>query len=553
MSAAPATIVFSGGPILTMNSARSRVGAVAVTGNRITAVGPEAHALIGPDTEVVDLAGRLLIPGFQDAHVHPVGAGVERMTCDLLGVDDAAATLAAIAEYAAAHPDRPWITGGGWSLEAFDGGIPTAHMLDSVVADRPVYLPNRDHHGAWVNTLALQIAGITDDTPDPPGGRIERYADGGATGMLQEAAMDLVSVYVPPPTEDELYRALLDAQAHLHSLGITAWQDAMLGNYAAVPDAESAYRRAILEETLTVRVAAAQWWERDPGAEQIPEMVERRAALQHGRLRANTVKIMIDGIAENQTAALLSPYLDGCGCCTANAGVSFVDPEALRHYVVELDALGFQLHFHALGDRAVREALDAVEAARRANGFRDTRPHLAHLQVVDPHDIPRFRTLGATANIQPLWACYEPSMDELTIPFLGEQRSLQQYPFGDLLRAGAVLAAGSDWPVSSADPIQGIHVAVNRRAPGTTDDRVFLPEQRIDLMAAIAAYTAGSAYVNHLDDTGAIQPGYLADLVVLDRDPFDLPSDEICQTRVERTYVDGALVYAGMLSATATR
>ncbi|MGW4098951.1 amidohydrolase [Mycobacterium sp. NPDC004974] len=553
MPAAPATIVFTGGPVLTMDAARSRVGAVAVTGNRITAVGNGARELIGPDTEVVDLAGRLLIPGFQDAHVHPVAAGVERMTCDLLDCDDAASTLAAIGAYAAAQPDRDWITGGGWSLDAFDGGIPTARMLDSVVADRPAYLPNRDHHGAWVNSLALRIAGITDDTPDPPGGRIERDADGVATGMLQEAAMDLVAAFVPRPTEDQLYRALLNAQSHLHSLGITAWQDAMLGKYAAVPDAEKAYRRAVDERTLTVRVAAAQWWERDRGAEQIPEMVERREALRHGRLSANTVKVMIDGIAENQTAALLEPYLDRCGCCTSNAGISFVDPKALQQYVVELDALGFQVHFHALGDRAVREALDAVEAARRANGFRDTRPHLAHLQVVDPDDIPRFRTLGATANMQPLWACYEPQMDELTIPFLGEQRARQQYPFGDLLRAGAVLAAGSDWPVSSADPMEGIHVAVNRLAPGTSERRVFLPEQRIDLTAAIAAYTAGSAYVNHLDDTGVIRPGYLADLVVLDRDPFALPAEEIAQTRVARTYVDGELVYSDTVPAPTTR
>lgn len=542
--AAPATIVFTGGPVLTMDSVRSRVGAVAITGNRITAVGNAARERIGPGTEVVDLAGKLLIPGFQDAHVHPVAAGVERMTCNLIGCTDAASTLAAVGGYAAAQPDRAWITGGGWSLDAFDGGIPTARMLDSVVPDRPAYLPNRDHHGAWVNSLALRVAGITDDTPDPPGGRIERDADGVATGMLQEAAMDMVAAYVPRPTDDELYRALLNAQSHLHSLGITAWQDAILGKYAAVPDAEKAYRRALGEGTLTARVAAAQWWERDRGAEQVPEMIERRATLQHGRFRADTVKIMIDGIAENQTAALLEPYLDRCGCGTSNDGVSFVDPEALQQYVVELDSLDFQVHFHALGDRAVREALDAVEAARRANGFRDTRPHLAHLQVVDPDDVPRFRTLGATANMQPLWACHEPQMDELTIPFLGERRTRRQYPFGDLLRAGAVLAAGSDWPVSSADPMEGIHVAVNRVAPGTSERRVFLPEQRIDLTAAIAAYTAGSAYVNHLDDTGMIRPGYLADLVVLDRDPFALPVDEIAQTRVARTYVDGELVYA---------
>ena len=544
MHAAPADLVFTGGPVLTMNPSRARAGAVAVTDNRITAVGNrEVHDLIGPDTEVVDLAGKLLIPGFQDAHIHPVGAGVERMHCDLLDVTGADATLDAISRYAAGHPNRTWITGGGWSLDSFDGGTPTAHTLDAVISDRPVYLPNRDHHGAWVNSRALQIAGITAATPDPAGGRIERDADGAPTGMLQESAMELVSRHVPTPTDDDLLAALLHSQDYLHSLGITAWQDALVGAYAAIPDASAAYRRAADDGSLTVRVAAALWWDRERGAEQIPELLERRSELRHARLRADTVKIMVDGIAENQTAALLTPYLDGCGCRTANSGISFVGPAALRRYVVELDALGFQLHFHALGDRAVREALDAVEAARRANGFRDTRPHLAHLQVVHPDDVPRFRSLGASANLQPLWACHEPQMDELTIPFLGEERARQQYPFGDMLRAGAVLACGSDWPVSSPDPIQGIHVAVNRSAAGRSAP-AFLPEQRLDLTAALAAYTAGSAYVNHLDDTGVIQPGYLADLVVLDRDPFAHPIEEIAQTRVARTYVDGSLVYA---------
>lgn len=263
-----------------------------------------------------------------------------------------------------------------------------------------------------------------------------------------------------------------------------------------------------------------------------------------GRFRAGSVKIMQDGIAENFTAALTGPYLDGCGCATANTGLSFVDPAALRDHVTALDALDFQVHFHALGDRAVREALDAVEAARTANGRRGTRHHLAHLQVVHPSDIARFARLGAIANIQPLWAAHEPQMDELTIPFLGPERASWQYPFGDLLRAGATLAAGSDWPVSSPDPLAGLHVAVNRMEPGATDGRVFLPEQRLDLATALAAYTAGSAHVNGLDDAGSLRTGHLADLVVLDRDLFAAPAAEIAEACVERTYVGGELVYA---------
>jgi predicted amidohydrolase YtcJ len=209
-----------------------------------------------------------------------------------------------------------------------------------------------------------------------------------------------------------------------------------------------------------------------------------------------------------------------------------------------LDAPGHQCHFHALGDRAVRDALDALEAARSANGPSDTRPHLAHLQVVHPDDVPRFARLGATANIQPLWAAHEPQMDELTIPFLGSGRAARQYPFGSLLRSGATLAAGSDWPVSSPDPLQAVHVAVNRVAPGSEGTPVFLPEERIGLTEALTAYTAGSAQVNHLDDTGRIQVGALADLVVLDRDPFDRPAEEIAQTGVALTYVGGEAVYA---------
>ncbi|UFR00702.1 amidohydrolase [Streptomyces sp. Go40/10] len=537
-----ADLLFTGGPVLTPEGRTAT--AVAVTGDRITAVGhAEVRGLAGPRTEVVDLAGRLLLPGFQDAHVHPVPAGLELSRCDLTGRTTAEETVAAVRAYADAHPEREWILGGGWSMEAFTGGTPTKDLLDAVVPDRPVYLPNRDHHGAWVNSRALELAGIGRDTPDPADGRIERDASGEPSGTLQEGAMQLVGRLAPPATPADRLAALLHAQRHLHALGITAWQDALVGDFLGMDDPAEAYLAAAGDGSLTARVVGALWWDRERGAEQIPELVERRAASSRGRFRAGTVKLMLDGVAENHTAALLEPYLDRCGCSTANRGTSFIDPARLPRYVTELDALGFQCHFHALGDRAVRDALDAVEAARAANGPNDTRPHLAHLQVVHPDDVPRFARLGATANIQPLWAAHEPQMDQLTIPFLGPERARQQYPFGALLRSGARLAAGSDWPVSSPDPLQGIHVAVNRVEPGGTGP-VFLPDERLSLADALTAYTAGSAYVNHLDDTGRVAVGALADLVVLDRDPLSGPPEAIAETRVALTYVGGACVYA---------
>lgn len=542
-----ADLVLTGGPVHTVDPARSRATAVAVRDGRIAAVGhDEVRELIGSRTEVVDLAGKLLLPGFQDAHVHPQGAGLELGLCHLADTVDPAEYLRRIRAYADQHPDAEWITGGGWSLEAFPGGAPTAVALDAIVPDRPVFLPNRDHHGAWVNSRALERAGIDSRTPDPVDGRIERDADGNPTGMLQEGAVHLVGRLVPDPTPQEQLAALLRAQAVLHSYGVTAWQDAIVGAYANMTDPAPSYHAALDRGLLTARVVGALWWDRERGAEQIPELVARREELNRGRFRATTVKVMQDGIAENHTAAMLDPYLTGCGCSSDNSGISFVEPGELRKYVTELDASGFQVHFHALGDRAVREALDAVETARAANGWRDTRHHLAHLQVVHPHDIPRFRALGASANLQMLWAAHEPQMDELTLPFLGAERGTRQYPFGDLLRAGATLAAGSDWPVSSPDPFQAIHVAVNRIAPGAPEGTPeFLPEQRLDLGTALAAYTAGSAYVNHLDDiAGSITVGRSADLVVADRDPFAGPPEEIAATRVLETFVEGQRVHA---------
>jgi predicted amidohydrolase YtcJ len=538
--------LFTGGTVFTPGS-ETQSTTVAVRAGRILAVGDDRlRELATASTRVVDLDGGLLIPGFQDAHVHPVQGGLGRLACDLSPFGNAPGYLAAIGAYAEDRPTQDWVIGAGWTMAAFPGGLPRREDLDSVVPDRPAFFTNRDGHGAWVNSRALELAGVDRDTPDPADGRIERDPDGTPTGALHEGAMDLVVKLLPPTTVEDQIEALLEAQAHLHSLGITAWQDAIVGDYSHIADASEAYRTCATDGRLSAKIVGALWWNRRKGADQITELAERRERLTLPHFSPTSVKIMQDGVAENFTAGMTSPYLDACGHPTANSGLSMVDPVELRGYVTELDRRGFQVHVHAIGDRAVREALDAFEAARTANGRSDNRHHIAHIQVIHPDDIGRFAQLGVAANMQPLWATHEPQMDELTIPFIGTERSSWQYPFGSLLASGATLAAGSDWPVSSPDPLWGIHVAVNRALPdpdGSPPGEPFLPEQALDVATALTAYTAGSAYVNHLDDTGRIVPGAAADLVVLDRDITSGPPDEVCAATVQATYVDGVAVY----------
>jgi predicted amidohydrolase YtcJ len=546
-----ADLVFLSGAVYTVDAARRWAQAVAVRDGAIVAVGTDddVRDLVGTGTEVVDLAGKMLLPGFQDAHVHPVSGGVDMLQCDLHDLGTKDEYLAAIAGYATSHPDEPWILGGGWAQDAFPRGCPDRDDLDAIVPDRPVFLPNRDGHSAWVNSKALEVGAVDRDTLDPEDGRIERRPDGEPQGTLHEGAGDLVSRHIPPLTTEQVAEGLRKGQEYLHSLGITGWQDAIVDSGGSFGNLD-AYLDAARGGSLTARVVGALWWDRNRGLEQIDDLVALRDRGSAGLFAATSVKIMQDGVCENFTAATLTPYLDADGRATANSGISFVDPELLKEAVTRLDALGFQVHFHALADRAVREALDAIESALRANGRKDLRHHLAHIQIVHPDDVPRFRDLGAVANAQPLWAAHEAQMDELTIPFLGEPRWRWQYPFASLVRAGATLAMGSDWSVSSPNPLEEIHVAVNRVMPtaypyrtGTSD--VFLPDERLDLATSIAAFTMGSAYVNHLDaETGSIEAGKQADLAVIDRDLFAHPVEEIGDARCLETYVAGERVYA---------
>ncbi|WP_269936659.1 amidohydrolase [Arthrobacter sp. HY1533] len=545
-----ADVLFTGGSVFAGTGEPVRGMAVAVIGQHIAALVPETDldSWIGGNTRVVQLNGGLLSPGFQDGHIHPIGGGVELLMCNLSEAGSAAAAVATVKNYADTHPEEPWILGGGWSMDHFPGGSPLRGLLDEVVPDRPVLLLSRDHHSTWANSLAIQLAGIDAGTTDPADGRIEREADGAPAGTFHEGAGELFAG-VRPATDPEItYRGLLRAQDDLLALGVTGWQDAMVAGGES-GDANVAYRRALAEGTLQAHVVGAQWWERDGGLEQLESMVACRdaaAAAGHaGRYSLGTVKIMVDGVAENATASMLTPYRDQNGHDTCNHGISFIDAAKLPAFVTAIDAAGLQVHFHALGDKAVRDALDALDAARAVNGETDGRHQLAHLQIVQESDTERFAPLGAVANLQALWACHEDQLDDLTLPFLQEGAVARQYPFGDLAKNGARLAAGSDWPVSSANPLEAIDIAVNRISPGNDAPPLGGPQQCLDLATAMAAYTSGTAYANHRDhDTGYVREGYLANLVVLDPDPFSLPPEKIHQSTVVSTWIDGTQVYS---------
>jgi predicted amidohydrolase YtcJ len=549
-----ADLALIGGKIRTPAHPSGFARALAVRDGLVWAVGSDedVRALVGPGTRVVELGGRLALPAFGDAHVHAVAGGLESLRCNLVGLRTRQESLAAVAAYCAGLPGDAWVLGGGWTMAAFPGGLPTATDLDTVTGRRPAFLPNRDHHSAWVNTAALDLAGIDAGTPDPPDGRIERDEAGRPTGALHDGAMRLVAAHVPPASAAELRAGLLAAQAHLHSLGITRFQDACVGAAAelGLPDVFDTYRQAAADGALTCHVTGALWWDRSRGLGQVDDLLARRERAEDGRFRATTVKLMLDGVCETFTAAMSAPYLDRHGHPTAHAGRLFIDHETLEAAVQRLAGEGFQLHFHAIGDRAVTAALDAL-AALPAAQRRAARHHLAHLQFIRPQDMGRFRDLDAVANFQPLWACNEPQMEDLTLPFVGPERAAWQYQIGSLARMGTRIAFGSDWPISSADPLQEMHVAVNRvksrrlGRPGEPEcESPFLPEQAITLADAIGAFTGGVDWVNHEENVvGTLEPGSRADVAVLDQDLFTVPASAIGSTSVIMTVASGQVVF----------
>jgi predicted amidohydrolase YtcJ len=542
----PAELALVGGAVYTLDAARSWAQAVAIRGGRIVYVGSDAGVApwIGPKTRVVRLEGRMLLPGFQDAHVHPVSGGLELTLCDLNGLPTRAAVVEKVRACAAEQPG-PWLVGGGWALPFFPGGNPDRALLDELSPGRPAYLAAADGHSSWVNSRALALAKIDAKTPDPPNGRIERDAKTGEpTGTLRESAMDLVSRLLPAPKPAELEAGLRRAIAHLNGLGITAAQEAS----ADRPGLE-AYRATDRRGELTLRVVAALGTARiaeelppgsraDPGA-LAARLAELRSEFASPRLRPTAAKIFADGVIEARTAAMLEPYRDRPGW----RGEPNLAPAALDALVAALVRQGFSVHIHAIGDRAVRMSLDSLEAAGARRGARGPRHQLAHIEVIQPEDMTRFRTLGVIANFQPLWAYADPYITDLTLPALAPETVRRIYPIGSAERAAAPLAFGSDWSVSSPDPLAGIQVAVTRQGLDGAPEP-FLPDEAIRLDVALAAYTIGAAYALGLEaETGSIEVGKLADLVVLSHDLFALPPGRIATARVLLTLLEGTPVY----------
>lgn len=499
---------------------------------------------LSPVGQVIDARGGLLTPGFVDAHAHPVFAGIEALSLDASAAESAAQVLDAVR--AALPTGTGWLTGGGWAMAHYSGGAPRAALLDEVCAEvgstRPIQLINRDHHSSWVNSAALRIAGIDSTTQAPPGGVIDRDEHGEPTGTLHESAMDLVTAHIPPETPEQLHAGLLEGQRTMHSVGITGYIDAILGQYTGHADTTATYRSAEATGELTVEVNGSLWWRRDVDdiASEVANLRARRA--DGPRFRTTNVKFMVDGIVESMTAALAQPYRCECG----GTGTQYFSRDHLRAAFAQVAAAGFDIHSHAIGDAATTEVLDALAALpATASGAQNPEPHhhIAHIQVVDPTDVPRFAALGVWANMQPLWACYDDQMVELNMPVLGEERTSWQYPFASLATYGTRLAMGSDWPVSSPDPWQGIHVAVNRSHPTAARLDPLVPQEALTLTTALTAYTTGSSRLGRMRTAGRLGVGLPADFALASSNPFTLPHDQITTVRTVLTVAGGTLVH----------
>jgi predicted amidohydrolase YtcJ len=526
------------GQIHTMAKPGEVAEGMAVADVKILFVGPAAGAevLLAPHGKIVRLPpDAIAMPGLVDSHVHMLDAGGMRQYCVLDEQKTREAMSAAIVAYAKAHPDLPWVLGSGWPPQFFADGVPTKEELDALVPDRPAVFYGQDGHSAWANSLALQAAGIAKDTPDPPRGRIERHPETGEpAGTLREAACDLVDAHVPKPDHALYEKGLRDAQSYLHSLGVTLIQDANV-----TPRMLEAYSRAEKEGVLTMKVVAAQ--ATDPGkrAAQVEELAALREEFTGGKLTASSAKIFLDGVLEARTAALLEPYEN-----SQERGILNWPPERLKEIAIALDRAGFQIHMHAIGDEAIREGLDAIAAVRAANGVLDNRHHMAHLELFDPVDLPRFAELGVTANFQPFWMFADDWITEHLNSLIGEERSGRVYPIRSVADTGARIAAGSDWPVSTPNPFQAIQVGITREDVDRAGSPPWIPNERVSRELLLAAYTINGAWLNHREkETGSLEVGKAADFIIVDRDVFSVPVQEIGQTRVLSTYVNGRLVY----------
>lgn len=531
-----ADTVFLNGAVYTVDDDKTWAQAVAVSGGRIVYVGDDAGAdrYVGRTTSVIDLNGRMLMPGFHDSHMHPMVAGTRFFRCQLQDLAWPAEVLAAIERCAESLGEGEWFRGVGLADELYEDGSLSLSILDDIVPGHVAVITNSTGFSIWTNSAGLDVVGMQADTLDPPKGQIVRDpGTGEPTGVLLGTAGSILYGAIPHPDTGKLREALRLASGMANRFGITSANEARI----EAPHWQ-AYVEADAANEMMLRIQGSQEWDYERGIEQVAELIERRDKASGSRFRAVAVKFFLDGDLINETASLIDPYADEPG----DRGQAYFELDTIAEAAQKLDGEEFQLHFHAVGDAAVRQALDAIEAAVEANGPRDRRHQVAHLKLIDPADLPRFAELGVTANYQALWAKWNEDWPAERA-LLGEERFGRLIQINSMLQSGARVVMGSDWISESMNPLFSIQVAVTRQ-PVDGGEPAWIPEERISLEAAIEAYTINGAWlIRQEGETGSIELGKAADLIVLEKNLFEIEPEKIAAVPVHMTMLDGEIVY----------
>lgn len=533
-------LVLKNGSVYSVDPDRNWAQAIAIADGKIIFVGTNdgLEHYISSDTIVIDLDGKMVLPGFVDAHAHPSQAMDYVGNINLYLLRSIEEYKQAIADYAESHVGAEVLRGSGWDNRYFSSHGPDKDILDALVPDRPISLVSYDGHSVWVNSVALLRAQITRDTPDPEGGLIERDPETGEpNGTLRETAMQYVENVLPDYTIAERKNALLAYQDMAVRAGVTLCHDAMLEAQAI-----AAFKELEAEGSLKMRFRGALLMEPDQGTEeQIELMLRERSGNTSPYFQVKAAKIFVDGVIEGGTAYLLEPYEHRPDF----RGEPIWWPEILNQMSAALDREKIQIHVHVIGDAATQITLDALEYAQEKNGKRDSRHLITHLQLVTPGDIPRFRELGVIGVPQPFWFKVDDYYWNLAVPYLGKDRADIQYPMRSFIETGVVMASASDFPVTIPfDPLIGIQTGITRSAIGVSPEEILWPEERVTLEDMITSYTFNGAYANYLEnELGSLEVGKRADIIVLEKNLFEIPSTEIAQTKVHLTLVDGEVVF----------